>query len=95
MADLNKLFSLQVPRGSFKAITLETGEPASAWTNQHGSRDAVTERVFVGLSMDEEDAGLTDDDHLSPSEEVYATADEAIEDAWPGRNTSRSHENKD
>ena len=37
MADMNKLFRLKVPRKTLKAITLETGELASAWTNQHSS----------------------------------------------------------
>ena len=49
--------------------------------------DAVTERIR--LSMDEDVAGLNDADNLA-LEEVEATADEAIEDKWPGGRISES-----
>ena len=52
--------------------------------NQHSSRNAVTEWIFLGLSMDEDDAGLTDDAQPSATEERDATADETIMDEWPG-----------
>ena len=43
LADKNKLITLAVARKTLKAITLDTGQPASAWINQLSSRDAVTE----------------------------------------------------
>ena len=59
----------------------------SVWMNQHSSRDAVTEWICLALSMDEDDAGLHDDDNPSLLKEADATADEAIKDEWPeGRN---------
>ena len=45
LADMNKLFSLGVPRKTVQAITVETGEPASAWMKQHS--------LWDGLSMNE------------------------------------------
>ena len=34
---MNKLVCLEGSRKNLKAIALETGEPASAWMNQHSS----------------------------------------------------------
>ena len=68
--------------------------PASAWVNQHSSRDAVTEWICLGLSMDEDVAGLTDDKNLSPTEEMDETADDTIKDEWPGPGCSRRHEDE-
>ena len=62
----------------------------SAWMNQHSSRDSVTEWIWLGLSMDEEDAGLHDDDRPSPPEEADATATSGLEDQTAG-----SHESED
>ena len=64
--------------------------PVSAWMNQHSSRDSVTEWIWLGLSMDEDDAGLHDDDRPSPPQEADTTATSGLEDQ-----TSGSHESED
>ena len=101
---MQKPILMKVPRKTLKAITFETGEPetgftnhtvqksiscamseqavevnpthhvmtelmkeylarlpVAAWMNRYSSRDAVTEWICLGLSMDEDDAGLNDD----------------------------------
>ena len=64
--------------------------PVSAWMSQHSSRDAVTEWICLGLSTDEDDAGLNDDDNPSPTEVTRPSRT-----SGPEHQTSESHGNKD